>query len=58
MNYCSNCGNKLGPIDKFYSLCGLKLTQEKSEIISMVNFSYECSSNILLGGDILPLIKY
>lgn len=53
MNYCSNCGNALNTSDRFCSSCGTKVVSKVSNSISTAKFSYEFSSNILLGGDIL-----
>ena len=53
MNYCSICGNVLNPSDRFCSCCGTKVVSTVSNSRSTAMFSYEFSSNILLGGDIL-----
>ena len=50
--YCTKCGNKLGTYDKFCSSCGSKI-ESISSSRKKTKFSYEFSSKILLGGDIL-----
>jgi|GEM_PF-1312843 hypothetical protein len=54
MSYCSQCGNSLDVLDLFCSSCGhaKKDGQEKSSQ-NQAHFSYEFSSNILLGGNLL-----
>ena len=52
MYYCTKCGNKLGSYDKFCSSCGSKI-ESISSSRKKTKFSYEFSSKILLGGDIL-----
>ena len=53
MNYCSNCGNALNSGDRFCPSCGTKLGSSVLNSSATAKFSYEFSSNILLGGDIL-----
>lgn len=53
MSYCTNCGNSLNSGDQFCSSCGTKVGSGVTNSSSLIEFSYEFSSNILLGGNIL-----
>ena len=53
MNYCSNCGSALNSGDRFCPSCGTKVGSSVLNSSATAKFSYEFSSNILLGGDIL-----
>ncbi len=54
MSFCSNCGNNLNPSDKFCSSCGHSLKEGQEDMSeTQEHFSFEFSSNILLGGNLL-----
>lgn len=53
MSYCTNCGNSLNSDDQFCPSCGTKVGSGVTNSSSLIEFSHEFSSNILLGGNIL-----
>lgn len=53
MSYCSTCGEAIELSDRFCSNCGSPIKIDTKNSKRIESFSYEFSSNIILGGDIL-----